>query len=246
MRKGVQFAYLTGQMQTRATLCLLLLLSIASQASFAAGINVGPGASFQLGNGSIVINCLDLTVSGQFFAGDGTVESGRDISILNNGTLDGGGSDIWLSGDWSNAGTFSPGLSSVHIKDGCGRTTSAMYGNSTFFSFEATTSSGKTLQPFAGTSQEFQENLVLMGMASTNLKIRSSSPGSWAFFTLEPGGTQLIQGVDVMDNNASGGLLLAPGAPSVSDSLNSGNLLNWFDVVLALDDIFADGFEQPD
>jgi hypothetical protein len=237
------FAGLNPKKTTAAVLTITSILALAARAGFAAGLTVGPGASFGLGGGSVILNCLDLTVSGQFFAADGRVEAGRDVSVVTGGSLDGGNSEIRLSGDWANAGAFNPGSGSVRIEDGCGRNTSALIGNSTFFSFEATTASGRTLRPAANSTQVFQDNLVLAGTPGNELKIRSSSPGNWAFFTLEPGATQLIQRVDVMDNNASQGQLLAPGAPLASNSINSGNVLNWFDILSAINEIFSDGFE---
>jgi hypothetical protein len=57
--------------------------------------------------------------------------------------------------------------------------------------------------------------------------IRSTVDGVEAFLNLATDGTQLVDWVDVMDNHATG-QRMAFGMAEWYNSIDSGNLLNWF------------------
>lgn len=209
---------------------------------YSAGFSVGPGASVHIGDAKIDMNCLDMETAGNLTLGDGSVVNVSLISIASTGELDGGTGDMRLSGDWWNAGTFSPAQSSIYVQDGCGATESLLIGDNDFFDFSASTSIGKTLSIEAGSVQTFASKLSLQGAgANQRLKIRSSVTGQPANFELSAQGVQQIYAIDVKDNDASGGQLLASGAPVEFASIDTGNNRNWFETLT--DVIFRDSFE---
>jgi hypothetical protein len=208
-------------------LAVLLAWPVCVSPAFSYGVTVEPGGRVALGSGTLTLNCGDLVVSGGLSGGNGAIQLARQVDIAGGDlSLDGG--FISLSGDWLNSGTFSPGTGSVNIVDGCGTTTSAMAGNSTFYRFSATTFNGRLLEVEAGSTQVFNRALILEGSASNPLVIRSSRAGTAANFDLPQGGTQRISHVDVSDNNARPGQTLAPGPPESFASVDSGGNANWF------------------
>jgi len=203
---------------------------------------VSNGASFNVGNATFDLNCLDLETAGQFVLGAGSVSGVNLVSIESTGELNGDTGTLRFSGDWWNAGAFNPAQSSVSVQDGCAVNESMMLGDNDFFSFSATTSNGKTLSIEAGSVQTFANNLTLQGVGPDDrLKIRSSVNGQSAYFRLAVQGVQEIYAIDVKDNDATGGQLLVPGTPAQYASVDAGNNKNWFD--LLIDMIFKDGFE---
>lgn len=199
------------------------------QVAYANGVKVGEGAQLSLGDGQLRLNCLDVLTEGRLMSGMALIESVNDFKIGVTGLVSAGTSDILVRGNWENLGQFSSESSHVSIEDGCARDRSQILGDSSFYQFSATTNSGKTLMTEAESLQEFNHLLTLKGSpVSGRLKIRSSMFGVSGFFSLNPSGSQDIFGVDVQDNDASMGQLLAPGAPESSASLDSGQNLNWF------------------
>ena len=97
-----------------------------------------------------------------------------------------------------------------------------------FSALSVTTTTGKTLLFTAGATTSVNPwSFDIAGAPGNLLKVRSTVPGTPAKFNLL--GTQNIRFVDVADNHGTG-LTLAPGLPSASNSVNSGNVFNWFDV----------------
>ena len=193
----------------------------------AAGIFVQPGASMSLGNGTVDMGCADTTIVGNLNIQSGAFINVRDFTV-SGGNVNAGSGQLTLSGNWTNNGTFTPGTSLVAIQDGCSTTSSALTGDTDFYDFTTISTSGKTLLVAAGSTQVFNYNLTLEGIAGNPLLIRSSMVGNQAFFSLDPDGTQNIHAVDVGDNNALGGQWLAPGLPADFESVDSGNNFNWF------------------
>lgn len=221
-------------------LCFLSCASLLSTLCFASGIHIGPGATVALGNGNLDLNCLELRLDGNLNLGSGAIEGGGDVKITNVGILEAARGEILLSGNWMNQGLFVPQTSHIQISDGCDRPLSVMTGDTNFYDFSAVTKTGKVLEPESGSSQVFSKQLTLLGSAPGNrLKIRSSIPDQAAFFTLYDEAIQLIDAVDVKDNDASGGQVLAPGSPESSNSIDSGNALNWFLNLLGLEGVPA-------
>ncbi len=209
-------------------LSLAGFLSLAPLAVHAQSITVQAGSTFSVGDGSVQLNCGDLTVAGDFSIAAGSAQTIRHVSISSGGDITVGSGLISLSGDWSNAGAFTPGTGIVEIVDGCGTTSTAMSGDSTFTDFRVTTSTGRALQVASGSSQVFTDNLTLRGTPPNYLTIRSSSAGVPAFFTLNFGASQDIFGVDVADNDASAQQTIAPRPPADFSSINAGGNSNWF------------------
>lgn len=207
---------------------ILVLINLAASVNAAVGVSIGPGATLQLEDSELRLNCLDIDNGGEIIIAKGSIDSTRNFHNASNSTLIGGTGNIWLTGSWDNQGTFIPNGSTVHLVDGCGQSVSKLTGDSTFFNFEVSTSNGKMLQTAANSSQTFLSRLELNGVPEARLSIRSSSPGIPAFFNLNPDGSQSISAVDVRDHNASSGQTLAPGTPSKSQSIDSGNTINWF------------------
>jgi len=193
----------------------------------AAGIYVQPGASMSLGNGTVDLGCTDTTIAGNLNIQSGAFINVRDL-IVSGGDVDAGGGQLLLSGNWTNNGTFTPGTSLVTVQDGCSTTSSALTGDTDFYDFTTTSISGKTLLAASGSTQVFNNNLTLEGIAGNPLLIRSSMAGNQVFFSLDPDGTQNIYAVDVRDNNALGGQWFASGSPADFESVDSGNNFNWF------------------
>lgn len=216
---------------SKSRLCALkyLLAGALLSPSFlsAQSITVASGTLLSLGAGSIDAGCGDLSVAGTFSVGSGSANSLRNVAI-NPGTINGGSGSINLSGDWTNQGTFNAQTGTVNITDGCGTTVSRVTGDSTFNQFSATTTTGKQLQPAAGSAQTFSGGLTLGGSGSDRLLVRTSAPGTTAAFTLNPGASQSISGVDVADIDSSAGESIANGPPARFNSVDSGNNTNWF------------------
>jgi hypothetical protein len=196
-----------------------VVLFAASLAS-AADLTLETGASITLTGADLDLAGGDLAVSGTFDAGTGLVEQVRDLSILSGGALNGESATIQICGDWSNAGTFSAGTSSVSFLDGCGRSSVAISGDTTFFDLEMTTTSGKVYALASGSTQTVSDFLTLSGAPGNRLELQSTTPGSEALIDLQGG--QSVSYVNVQDNHAIGNPI-GLGA----DSSSLGNTLGW-------------------
>jgi len=182
------------------SIALAAALLLAAAAATAEGVGVESGAAFSLGTGTLDLGCTDLAVAGSFAGGSGLVEAARDVSIQPGGSLDAGSASLRVTGDWSNAGSFSAGSGAVAFVDGCGRAGGTLSGNSTFFDLEMTTQSGKAYAFEAGSTQKVQGALALAGEDGNRLVIRSTLAGSAAY--LAALGSQSVAFVDVEDNYA--------------------------------------------
>ncbi len=198
----------------RAALLLAAAMILGSGAASAAGIVVGSGSALSMGDGQLSLGCGDLTIaSGGSVAGDAGI--------------------ISMGGTWSNAGSFSPGTSLVEFSDQCAPTAAQIQGSNSFYDFFGSTSTGFTLQIQSGSTQTFAHSLELQGGPGGLLTLRSSSPGSEAYFDLTPGGSQLISYVDVADNHATG-QPLGPGPAALFNSVKSTNSNGWFETVTSI------------
>jgi len=118
-----------------------------------------------------------------------------------------------------------------------------MLGDNSFYNFSASTSTGKVFSFEAGSVQTFSNELSLHGAEpNQRLKIRSSVTGQSVHFNLAAQGVQQINAVDVKDNDATAGQLLAPGIPAAHASVDAGNNKNWFEQLSDL--LFRDSFES--
>ena len=89
-------------------------LGLATGAS-AAQLTVGAGSALDLGTGSLDLGCAGLVVAGTVAAGTNVIDWAQDVSIQPGGTLNGESATLYVTGDWSNSGTFIAGTSSVNF-----------------------------------------------------------------------------------------------------------------------------------
>ncbi len=160
-----------------------------------------------LGSGALDLACTDLIVGGSLQLDSAPVTGVRHVDIQAGGTINGGLGSITLSGNWTNSGTFNAGSSQINFDDSCGTGTSTITGNTTFFDLSLVSSSGKTFNMQAGSTQTIINLLTILGAAGNPLQIRSTLPGQLAFTNLL--GNQNIAHVGVSDNTATG-VWLAP------------------------------------
>ncbi|MGR3174722.1 MAG: choice-of-anchor U domain-containing protein [Candidatus Scalindua sp.] len=148
----------------------------------------------------------DFTVqSGETYtltAGETLTVDGH-LTIEATGTLDASAANtnISLSGNWANSGTFTSGTSST-VTFTNNVVTSNITGNTSFYNFTCETAS-KQFTFAAGYTQTISNTLTLNGQASnTRIVLRSSTSGTrWTFDVT--GGEQSVDYVDVKDSNVS-------------------------------------------
>jgi hypothetical protein len=184
-------------------------------------IEVGADTTFDLGDASLDLGCDDLMVAGVLAGGTGPAIQVGNLEIELGGTLQGELGAFEVTGNWTNAGSFAAGMSTVRFVDGCGATQATISGSTTFDVLEMITSAGKLYSFEAGATQTVQTNLLLMGTSGALLLLRSTSEGSEAFSELQ--GTQDVSFVDVKDNHSTG---TAIGLP-LANSFSSGNTTGW-------------------
>jgi len=203
--------------------CALLTLAVRNAA---AAIIVGAGSSVNFADSNVDLGCSDLSIAGSATA------SSANLASISNFDLDGGSfvpaaSQISLGGNFANAGNFLPGSSRVAIVDACGNATSQMSGATDFYDFVVTTTSGKQILFPVAAAQSVEHSLTLQGVADHLLNIGSSSAGQQGVLALAKGAAQTISYVNARDNHASIAHI-APGPPVQFNSVDGGNLLNWF------------------
>lgn len=158
-------------------------------------------------------------------SGAGTVQLlTNPVDINNNfvnsaGTFSTGAININVANDWTNTATFTPGTGTVTF-DGTGQ---QIFGSTSFYTFVKTVTAADTLT-FDNTGEQIvSQALTLQGAASNLLSLRSDSAGNQWDITLQSGGTQAFQFLDVQDSNAGNGVTLIGG----TSSTDSGNNINW-------------------
>lgn len=203
--------------------CALLTLAMRNAA---AAIIIGAGSSVNFADNHVDLGCSDLNIAGSITA------SAANFTSITNLALDGGSfapsaSQISLGGNFANAGSFLPGSSRVAIVDACGNGTSQLSGATGFYDFVVATTSGKQILFPAAMAQSVEHSLILQGTAGHLLDIRSSAAGQRGVLALAQGAAQTIAYVNARDNNASIAHI-APGFPEQFNSVDGGNLVNWF------------------
>lgn len=204
-----------------------LALSIAAALPAHAQLTVGAGSAIYLGNGTLNAGCQSLGVDGRLNIDAGAATGLLHLQVGGSGQLDGGSGTISLSGDYTRAGSFTPGSGLFQSVDGCGATASRFMGDNSFARLTVSTSTGRLWQLPAGSTQSIAQALALTGAAGQLLQIRSSAAGSAANLNLAPGASQLISYVNVQDNHATG-QGLAPGAAASFHSVQGSNTQHWF------------------
>ena len=127
---------------------------------------------------------------------------------------------ITMSGNWLNVGDFTHDGSGTVLFDGVNQTIS---GSTVFWQLQSTGSTADTLTFDYTSRQNISGSLVLQGVNSQLLTVKSSKTGSASKLLLDASaGTSILSYLDVKDSDASGGSQLLP-----SSSTNSLNNTNW-------------------
>lgn len=224
--------------KTVAGWCLISTLLLFSTIVHGGALLVGPGAMLDSGSGHLDLGCSQLRLAGSL---RGEVHGTGHVQIEPGGFVQ--TDELSFSGDWTNGGN--PIVSGqVRWLDGCNSANASMLGNSDFDRLEISSTSGATRRLDVSGLQFVESLLTLAGTADQLMVLRSTQPGQRAGLLLSTFGSQAISSLDVADIDASGGQVLAPGAPEESGSLDSGNNVNWF-IVEVIDSIFRSRFETP-
>ncbi len=160
-------------------------------------------------------------------AAEGELPPGRDqVRVVPGPGL------LEFSGMWTVAGSFEPGSGTVTVVDGCADGPAVVNGDNGFYNFIITSSRGQEVKFEAGTTQTISNRFQSTGQDGMRTLLRSTAAGQAAFVCLDPGGTQMVEAIDVADNRVpdlNECQHLAPGDPSDHNSVDSGNTFGWFD-----------------
>ena len=122
---------------------------------------------------------------------------------VTSGTLNSGGQNVTVAGNWSNSGSYTSGANTVTLNG----TSQSISGNTTFNHFTKAVTSPDILTFAAGsiTSVAAGGKLTLAGAPGNLLRLRSGTPGTEWFLNVGAGVAPAANYVDVQDSNAGGG-----------------------------------------
>jgi hypothetical protein len=203
------------------------VLTTLSASVVHADLVVPAGAQYSLSTGNVDLACTDIVVAGTLHLGAGTAVNVRNVAIQPGGLIDGGSGSLSLGGNWTNAGSFTSGTSTVAFRDICSVTTATLSGSNTFFSASFVSTTGKSYVLAAEQAQAVNSVLEIAGTSAQPIQLRSSAAHSVASLNLQTGGTQLIQHVGITDVWATGQWL----APGLVNEGGGGNASRWFGTV---------------
>ncbi|MDO8675400.1 MAG: hypothetical protein Q7K71_04715, partial [Candidatus Omnitrophota bacterium] len=153
------------------------------------------------------------------------------VDINNNfsntaGTFDANSLNMTVGKNWTNSATFTPGTNTVTL-DGSSQSIS---GTTTFYNLTKGPLAAADTLTLADTTasaagQTITHTLTLKGSAGNLLSLRSSTNLTYAKISLQAGGSQSMQYLDVKDSDASGGLLLVAGTTSTDTGPQTN--INW-------------------
>ena len=189
-----------------------------------ADLTVPAGSVTSLGSGTVDLACTDLVVAGTLQLNAGSLRNVRNVSIQAGGILNGGSGLVEVGGNWTDAGSFVPGTSTVNFRELCSPGAATIAGNTTFHRASFVTATGRNYVFAVGSTQTVTSVLEIAGTVSNPIQFRSSAAGQVAFINLMIGGTQLIQHVGVTDVWATGQWL----APFQTNEGGGGNANRWF------------------
>ncbi|MGY6555088.1 MAG: hypothetical protein ACXIUM_11285 [Wenzhouxiangella sp.] len=219
--RGSLAAFALARHGRRWLICSLLGLWAAG-AMAQSGIQVGAGSSMDIGGGTVDLGCGTLQVDGAIA---GRWQGVEDVNLGPEAFLQ--TSLLEFGGDWQSSGAQQIG-GQVSWQEQCGRSAGEMRGSNQFAALSITSEGSITRQLEVGAEQVVNSQLLLAGSDSDLLRLRSTQPGSQALLTVRPGAGWFVDRVDVADINSLGGQALAPGAPALVRSVDSGNNSNWF------------------
>ena len=216
----------------RACASLATALAIGVSPTVHADLVIPAGARYSTGGSLTDLACTDVVVAGTLLLAGGALIRVRHLTIQPGGAIDGGSGFIQLGGNWSNAGTFAAGTSTIHFVDSCGLASVTLDGSTAFFTARFTSTTGKNHAFQVGTTQSIAGVLEIGGTTSSPIQFRSAARGQVANVKLLPAGTQSIVHVGVTDVWATGQHL----APYQSNEGGGGNAFNWFGAPLGVDE----------
>jgi MYXO-CTERM domain-containing protein len=151
-----------------------------------ADLVVPSGGSYALNGGSTDLACTDVIVAGTLQIDSGSLTSVRNLIIQAGGSITATSGTISLSGDWSNAGSFSGGTGLVSFVDlaGCATAGGTISGNTTFANLSFISAIGKTYRIASDSSQTINQFLTIQGAPGLPLVLRGTTPGQAASITL--------------------------------------------------------------
>ncbi len=206
----------------------LVLAALAFPAAvLAQSVSIDAGASWQLGDATLDLDCATLDVAGALHAQDGEVGGIGDLDIAGQVTATTASLDV--GGDWNNHGAFLAGIGTVRLGDRCDRAHASILGATGFSSLRIESARAKAYSFEAGRTQSIAVLLQLAGAAGQYLSIGSTQAGTRAGLALSTGGAQQIAWLSVADMEApEGSAWLAPGLPEAFNAVDAGNNLRWF------------------
>ncbi|KKW37434.1 MAG: hypothetical protein UY87_C0093G0001, partial [Candidatus Peribacteria bacterium GW2011_GWC2_54_8] len=180
---------------------------------------------FNAGGGSFTISSsgsfYDLVIAGTgaTYTATGALDINGDLT-LSAGTFTSTPGTITLSGSWMKGenATFNHSSGSV-VLNGIDQTIS---GSTVFHNLTKSGSTAATLTFAASANTSVSGALLLRGTLTNNLSIRSGITGLVSFLSLDTGGSETLQYLNVKDNDASGGQPL-----SCTNCTDAGNNTNW-------------------
>ena len=136
---------------------------------------------------------------------------------ISSGTVNSGGNNITVSGNWSNSGIFTPSSDTVTLSG----TSQTLSGTTSFYNLTKTVTSSATLTFPASLMTAISNTLTLEGTAGNLLSLRSSTPGTQ--FKINPQGLRNFSYLNPQDSNNTNA------TPIAYDSTFSygTNLTNW-------------------
>ena len=194
-------------------------------------IQVGAGASIDLGSGTLDAGCRDVNIAGAFNVSGGALIGARSLVIQSGGQLVGGSGSFRWSGDWTNSGQFLAASSTASSVDGCGATLSTFTGPGSFYAFQLQSSQGREIRFTSAQTTAVAHAFVAQGISGTPLRIRATTAGNAATMSLAAGATQNVFAVDVADNHASPQPIGSAPA-SASQSIKGSNSDGWFESIV--------------
>jgi hypothetical protein len=185
-----------------------LTLGLAVVTPVFADITVPTGGTMALNGATVDLGCSDVTVAGSLSLGGGTLANVRNLAILSGGALSTGAGQITLSGNWTNAGSFSADTGQVNFVDvpACAAS-STLAGSTSFFDLSMISTVGKLYLFEVGSTQRVARSLTMTGTLANPTRINSTVPGQLAFINLQGG--QNLSGLAVRDMGATGVWLAA-------------------------------------
>jgi hypothetical protein len=205
----------------------MALVCVCAATLAQADIDVGSGASLSFGDGALDVGCSNVVIAGALTGAGGSVHGMANLTIAAGGNVAPGAGQLVIGGNFADAGTVTSGSSSISIVDACGNGTTTFSGATDFYDLAITTTIAKQLVLPAAQAQRIAHALTLRGSSGNLLQLRSSSAGQQALLDVSPSAAQSIAYVNARDDKATAATI-APGAAASYQSVDSGDLTNWF------------------